>query len=62
MPHDCNCAKEISKDLAMGKHLHGTADDYMSVQRASATHQEMHGKMGIGKVREGQTPAVLKKK
>jgi hypothetical protein len=70
MPCGCPHARKISDDLKWGKHLGGTHDDHVGVQHVSAMHHARHNHeripdgvppMGIGKVHEGQKPAILKK-
>ena len=66
MPHTCKCARKVSDDLKWGKHLGGTNDDHVGLQKVSAEHHarsdhERDEAMGIHKVREGQKPAILKK-
>ena len=71
MPHTCHCARKVSDDLKWGKHLQGTHDDPMEVQKISVHEHSRHDHqrippgvppMGIGKVQEGKQPAVLKKR
>ena len=70
MPCDCHKARKVSDDLKWGKHLHGTHDDPVGVQGVSMAHHARHDHeripdnvppMKVGKVREGQKPAILKK-
>jgi hypothetical protein len=67
----CKKARKISDDLKWGRKLDGTMDDHVGVQGISAAHNAKYDHeripdgvppMEIRKVREGQTPAVLKKR
>ena len=64
MPCGCKHARKISDDLKWGKHLGGTHDDHVGVQRASIAHHARHNHerdMEIQNVHEGQKAAILKK-
>lgn len=70
MPCACKHARKISDDLKWGKHLEGTHDDHVGLQKVAGSHHARYDHeripdgvppMQVGKVREGQTPAVLKK-
>jgi hypothetical protein len=63
-PHTCPCARKISDDLKWGKHLGGTHDDHVGLQKMAMHHHAQHDneRMEIRKVEEGKTPAILKKK
>ena len=70
LPCGCKHARAISDDLKWGKHLGGTHDDHVGVQKVSMAHHARHDHeripdgvppMEIRKVQEGKTPAVLKR-
>jgi len=67
---NCKKARHISDDLKWGPHVGGTHDDHVGLQKVSAAHHTKYDHqripdgvppMTVGKVREGQKPAVLKK-
>jgi hypothetical protein len=65
MPCACPHARKISDDLKWGKHLGGTHDDAVGLQKVAMHHHARHDhereEIEIGKVKEGHTPAILKR-
>ena len=65
MPCDCRKARKVSDDLKWGKHLGGTHDDHVGLQKVAMAHHARHDherdEMEIHKVHEGKKPAILKK-